>query len=277
MLVLYHVTGERKYLEALRRAGDWLAEKAFVRKGASRGWAEQYDTSSQPCWGRHMEPPAVSMTATEYAVPRLLLLYDLTADPKYLERRRGWLYYDLGSGEPIMAYENRIFSVFSEEFQQQFPKFSAHFSSGRAGYPFDTYAAWIKQRAQGPTFPAWNGVLPRRSFASAKPTREELKSHAYSLPAGSVKALEDWQAGKLGEILINLDEYASLMFNMSVAADHAANLLDAIAVARCAAGDVPVESFPRYSRAVLGNAALIDPGRDWYDTPLGPPEKLKGR
>jgi len=27
---------------------------------------------------------------------------------------------------------------------------------------------------------------------------------------------------------------------------------------------------------VLGNAALIDPGRDWYDTPLGPTAKLMG-
>jgi hypothetical protein len=288
MLVLYHVTHDTKYLDALRRAGDWLAEKAFVRKDASCGWAEQYDMSSQPCWGRHMEPPAVSMTATGDAVPRLLLLYDLTADPKYLkpveqclawgralpEQRPGWLYYDLESGEPVMAYEKRIFSVFSEEFKQQFPKFSAHFSSGRAGYPFDNYAAWLKQRAPGPTFPAWKGTLPRRSFGCARPSREELLARAQSWPAGSVKALEDWQAGKLGEILINLDEYAALMFDMSTAADHAANLLDAIAVARCAAGDVPVESFPHYSRAALGNAALIDPGRDWYDTPLGPTEKL---
>jgi hypothetical protein len=291
MLVLYHITRETKYLDALRRAADWLADKAFVRKGACRGWAEQYDMSSQPCWGRGMEPPSVSMTATGYAVPRLLLLYDLTADPKYLkpveecvawgrslpERRRGWLYYDLDSGEPIMAYNKRIFSVFSEEFKQQFPKFSAHFSSGRAGYPFESYAAWHKQRDQGPAFPSWKGVLPRRLLASARPTREELKRRAASWPAGSVKALEDWQAGKLGDILINLDEYASLMFNMSTSADHAANLLDTIAAARTAAGDVPVESFPHYGRAALGNAALIAPGRDWYDTPLGPTKGLLGR
>lgn len=291
MLVLYHVTHDLKYLDALRRAGDWLAEKAFVGKGAARGWAEQYDMHSQPCWGRHMEPPAVSMTATHDAVPRLLLLYDLTADPKYLqpveacvawgralaERRRGWLYYDLGTGEPIMAYEKRIFSVFSAEFNEQFPKFSAHFSHGRAEYPFDTYAAWLKGRAQGPALPAWKGLLPRASFVSARPTPEELRRRARSWPTGSVKALEDWQAGKLGGILVNVDEYASRMFNMSTAADHAANLLDAIAVARCAAGDVPVECFPHYSRAVLGNAALIDPSRDWYDTPLGPTEKLMRR
>ena len=238
-----------------------------------------------------MEPPAVSMTATGDAVPRLLLLYDLTADPRYLkpveecvawgrslpERRRGWLYYDLDSGEPIMAYEKRIFSVFSEEFKRQFPKFSAHFSSGRAGYPFETYAAWLKERAQGPTFPAWKGAVSRRSFASATPTQEDLLRRATSWPTGSIKALDDWRAGKFGEILINLDEYASRMFNMSTAADHAANLLDAITVARCAAGDFPRESFPRYRRAALGNAALIDPGRDWFDTPLGPTEKLTGR
>lgn len=45
--------------------------------------------------------------------------------------------------------------------------------------------------------------------------------------------------------------------DMSTNADRAANLLDAIAVARCASGDVSVESSPHYSRAALGCAGGI--------------------
>jgi hypothetical protein len=269
-----------KYLEALRRAADWLVT-AMVRTGPTRGWAEQYDLANQPCWARHMEPPAVSMTAIEYAIPRLLLLYDITGDAKYRrpvdecvhwgkslpESRRGWLYYDLQSGEPIMAYNHRVFSVHSEEFKQQFPKFSAHFSSGHASYPFDAYQALLDRRQPGPVFPSWKGTMPRTAFAASKPTREELRPRSHFMP-GALKALEDWQAGRIGSIIMNVDEYAAMMLNLSNGADSAAQLLDGITIRRAALGDVPVEVVPRYSRAAIGNPALIDSGGDWYDVPL---------
>lgn len=105
-LVLYHATGDRRYLDAIRKAGAWILSAQI--EGPTPGWAAQYDRQGQPAWARFMEPPGVDTAFGTYgAGSALLMLYDLTGDERYLAplrthlawlqsippEKKGWLWY----------------------------------------------------------------------------------------------------------------------------------------------------------------------------------------
>ncbi len=291
MIVMYGVTGERKYLDAIIRAGQWLIN-AQVKTGPARGWADQYDPPHTPCWGREMEPPSVSMAGTPLAVRDLFKLYDLTGDARYLrpielcvdwlqsqpKEYRGWLYYDLDSGEPIMSYKGEVFSVFSDKFQEYLPQFSAHYSSGHAGWYAPQWERELQLRRAGPQFPSWQGWRPRADFAKLLPTRDAVAALAQAAPDPvKLDALQQWEESRSGPLVIDVAEYASKMLYFYRGNDYAADLLDLIEARRIALGDVPPAILPVYSRATLGNFPYIQPHKDWYDTPLGPTDKLADR
>jgi len=121
MVLMHHVTGEAKYLKAIKRAGEWLI--AAQGEGDARAWADQYDKDNNPTWARHFEPPAYKTTATRSACRALREVYRLSKDERYLEPIREFLkwakikypggeipcYIEPGTGKRIASWERKIY------------------------------------------------------------------------------------------------------------------------------------------------------------------------
>ncbi len=78
----HQVYEDRRYLEALRRLGDFLILAQMP--DPQPGWAQQYGYDMHPIWARKFEPPAVSGRESEDAIETLLKIYAVTGDEKYL-------------------------------------------------------------------------------------------------------------------------------------------------------------------------------------------------
>lgn len=83
MLLAYHVYADPRYLQAARRAGDFLLLAQMPEPQPA--WAQQYDFQMHPTWARPFEPPAISGGESQGAIGVLMRLYEETADRKYLE------------------------------------------------------------------------------------------------------------------------------------------------------------------------------------------------
>jgi len=105
-LVLYHMTGDDRFWDAILRAGEWFISAQLA--DPTPGWAAQYDMDGEPCWARRMEPPAADTNFGTYGAGEgLLMLYDMTGDERYLqplrkhmawlesipEAEKGWFWY----------------------------------------------------------------------------------------------------------------------------------------------------------------------------------------
>ena len=87
LLLMYHVTNDRRFLGPIVKAGDWVV-RVQNKRGGIPGWADQYDAHDRPCWARSFEPPAISVPATREATSMLIFMYWLTHDEKYLDPLR---------------------------------------------------------------------------------------------------------------------------------------------------------------------------------------------
>jgi len=126
MVFMYHLTGEGKYIRAIRRAGDWLIE---AQGDTVPLWADQYDPDNNPQWARSFEPPAWGVTATTLAVQALREVYRFSADERYvepIERTVAWMEENLpdgemscfvepGTGRPIAAWDREIYYLDNPE------------------------------------------------------------------------------------------------------------------------------------------------------------------
>jgi len=280
MLIMYQVTGEEKYLDALRRSGDWLIN---VQAGPpTYGWAEQYTPDGKPAWARDFEPPACCTTALSYAAQGLLLMYDVTGDDKYLEPlrkylgwaeslpedKRGWRNYDFETGEPVVAVNRRMIIVGSPEHEELIAS-GARIEYPRGWNPTSFLQGSLNERREGPLVPSWNGTIPRTQFADkAIPAAElaQLLPKRREQAIASLDKLEYWRDGRLqsGAILENMSRSGPTL-TVGKGCNFALDVLDLLQIARAAVGEAQRESVPLYQDRYFG---YIDPERDWYSTPL---------
>jgi len=64
----WHLTQEPKYLDALKKAGQWIIHAQL--SGKACGWAEQYGDDGKPAWARGFEPPAACLSSIEDAAAK---------------------------------------------------------------------------------------------------------------------------------------------------------------------------------------------------------------
>jgi PelA/Pel-15E family pectate lyase len=108
------IYGEPRYLEALKKLGDFLLLAQMPEP--QPGWAQQYNYDMQPIWARRFEPPGVSGDETQEVIETLFKIFTVIGDRKYLEpipKALAWLersvlpdgqlarYYELKTNRPL--------------------------------------------------------------------------------------------------------------------------------------------------------------------------------
>ncbi len=83
LLDLHVVYGEPRYLESLKRLGDFLILAQMP--DPQPAWSQQYNYAMQPIWARRFEPAAVTGGESQDVLETLLTIYRVTGDKKYLE------------------------------------------------------------------------------------------------------------------------------------------------------------------------------------------------
>ncbi len=83
MLLAAHVYNNEEYLNAAKKAGDFLL--SAVMPAPQPAWAQQYNFQMQPAWARKFEPPAISGYESQNVIRYLMQLYATTGEEKYLE------------------------------------------------------------------------------------------------------------------------------------------------------------------------------------------------
>jgi hypothetical protein len=103
----WEVYGEDRYLEALKRLGDFLILAQMP--APQPAWAQQYNYQMQPVWARAFEPPGISGRESQGAIEILMDLYAICGEPKYLEPIPAALKYlrssELPDGQLARYYE----------------------------------------------------------------------------------------------------------------------------------------------------------------------------
>lgn len=121
----YDIYKDRRYLDSLRRLGDFLLIAQMP--DPQPGWAQQYNYEMKPIWARKFEPPAVAGDETQEVLFTLMKIYRVTADRKYLEpipRALAWLkqsqlsdgrlarYYEVKTNRPLyMSRRGKVYSL----------------------------------------------------------------------------------------------------------------------------------------------------------------------
>jgi hypothetical protein len=321
-LVLYHMTGDRRYLEAIRKAGEWIISAQI--DGPTPGWAAQYDLDGNPRWARFMEPPAADTTFGTYgAGGGLLMLYDMTGEKRYLrplekhlawlasipQDKKGWMWYAhrswppdqnkgsvsdytknlterfgatlpsaqalagiaIQAGKPIIAYHFQMVPVDHPEVQCYLKPLRGHYGS-RSERAEAWLAGELKQRSKGPIVPGWNGVVSVSERATARPTRAACAA-AYNPDsvADVVRMFEAWRSGKAVKGLV---EIRRDLHKVSVGrgCGMVTRLLQQIALAHVALGKASAQIIPMYRHlGHFGDVSLVRPTCDWYDVQLPKP------
>lgn len=83
MLAAYRHTGDKRFLEAARRGGEFLILAQLPEPQPA--WAQQYNYDMQPAWARAFEPPSVCAGESGGVIRTLGRLYLETGDEKFLK------------------------------------------------------------------------------------------------------------------------------------------------------------------------------------------------
>jgi len=150
--------GEKRFLEAVRRAGDFMI--LSQRPAPQAAWAQQYDLEMKPAWARKFEPPSVCSRESARVVRSLIEIYLATGQEKYLKPipaaivwfRRSQIapnrwarFYELETNRPL--YFTRKYELVYTD--QDLPTHYAFQSSFGIPETIAEYEAW--EKARGPT------------------------------------------------------------------------------------------------------------------------------
>lgn len=157
MTLMYHVTKDKKYLAALKRAGEFIL-KSQINNGQVCGWADQYDKDMKPTWARAFEPPSISREGSVYACEALVELYRFSGDERFktaLLNTEKWFKkisvngkcynnYDIASSRPIAARLNKVYFLDDPEQSKKFASFSRGVVR-KPSFPVPNFAKFKKE------------------------------------------------------------------------------------------------------------------------------------
>ncbi|MDR1282875.1 MAG: pectate lyase [Opitutaceae bacterium] len=264
MVLMWHTTKDRRYIDAIKRAGEWLLRAQL--RGAVNGWAQQYDDQLRPAWAREFEPPALSCSATADACRALAGLYRLSGDERFrnaiiecldwfashIPGKTMYDYYEVETGRPVRAHENKIYHL--DDLVED-AAFRAFFRGvpARSGNPVPNFQAILEI-----------AVHPVRE----KPLDKEGAEAMLKLTQSQGKMAADTQNGAGVWVYPNYgDTIASIGAGFIPGQGRAFMLLRYIDAARTVRGELPMVyrggSYP-YGVGSIKNLAM--PG-GWYDVP----------
>jgi len=82
-IMMYHLTGERKYLARSAKIGQWIFDTQ-LGEGEVRGWCQQYKADNTPAHARGFEQPVIGpRTFNRFVGPMLTWLHGMTGDERY--------------------------------------------------------------------------------------------------------------------------------------------------------------------------------------------------
>ena len=258
MAFMYHMTGEAKYVEAMKRAGDWLIE---AQGDEVPLWAMQYDPENNPQWARHFEPPAWSRAGTIQALQALREMYRFSGDERYLDamkRTLAWMEENLpdgqlynhvepGTGRPVAAWNREIYYLDN-------PEHVAYLKTVAIGSSYMTkgeIVEWTRRRVdEAQTLPTWPDVTVESALEALPGRREQAQSALASQDPESGMWVSERFAEFLGSIGRAFAAYSPRVLN----------ILRYVENARIAKGEIA----PVYrGDGNLQRAAY--PASDWYD------------
>lgn len=93
-MVMYHLTGDDKYLKYSSKLGQWLF-LTHLGEGDTRGWADNYDRLNNPVYARHHEGLNIDpRNANRFTLPMMMWFYVMTKEERYrilYEETVSWL------------------------------------------------------------------------------------------------------------------------------------------------------------------------------------------
>lgn len=159
MIAAWKYLGDRQYLDAARKGGDFLILAQLPEPQA--GWAQQYNFAMEPAWARAFEPPAVCAAESAGVMRMLMDLFVATGDAKFLQPIPGfvaWLkrseikpgqwarFYELRTNKPIYGdRDGKVHYTLAEISRERQSGYSWEGGYGIAGVIKDYEA----MRAQG--------------------------------------------------------------------------------------------------------------------------------
>ncbi len=258
MALMYHVTGERKYIEAMKRVGDWLLQ---AQGDTVPLWSDQYDAENNPVWARAFEPPSYGVTATTLACQALREMYRFTGDERYVDgirRANDWIvanlpdgqmstFIDPESGRAIAAWDRKIYYLDdpkSIEYLDTVPTSSSYRRTSNVG---GTVARLLEQALAGP---------PERGVLTAEAAMAALEGKRTSAQG----AMDSRNEVGVWTVPIVADYIGSIGEGFASSIPRASLMIAYVETARIAMGELP----PRYpgSNDVLH---LAYPFEDWYE------------
>ena len=281
MILMYQMTGERKYIDSFFRCADWVISAQLPPPTC--GWAQQYDRDNKPAWARSHEPPAFCIRETGDACRILSMAYDISGDEKYLGPLRKYYAYrktvkwwstfrDIKTGKPIAATGFKVYFHGTPEFEKT--KHILGKTQIRLWPAVQDRDGDIERRMReaGPCFRSGlftlygknRGLCLRAKFEEARPTRAKLAEfYRTYMAAKAQKWVENqlasgiWRTDRWrhGEEILSTYEYQIT-----------GRLLTRILAGRIALGDMAPERFAMYDEIKEPGRLIswIDPPRDWY-------------
>lgn len=198
----YRVYRDEKYLDALKRLGEFLLLAQMP--DPQPGWAQQYNYAMQPIWARKFEPAAVSGDESQEVIETLIEISRLTKDRKYLQpipRALDYLkdsllddgrlarYYELQTNRPL--YMERAGKTYSLTYDDSL---------------LPSHYGWKSESRLEVLEAEYRELLAGRSPAAMPDTERELESEVRDI-IDEIDAQGRWISSYEGELLIGQTKF----------------------------------------------------------------------